>query len=282
MNRRTLRATSRVKSAAPEQADVVGRHAHQHARARQGRDHRVGVEARQPDHARAGEQRRVDRHEQAVGVVDRQHVEQHVGSRRSPTPCAGSARSRRGCRGSAWRPWRARWCPRCRGSRPGRPPSAAPSRTPRAQRAAASPSEPRPAASRVKSLALRAPASAGDAGRPLRIADDRRRLGVAEEVVELGQGIGGVERQVDRAQPQAGEVQNRPPPGSSRPGPRPGRRAPRPGPAGHWRCDPRAARGRHRQSGCRPASRGRACPGRRARWRGSARTGSRSSAGHPV
>ena len=61
-----------------EQAGVEGRHAHQRSRARQRRDHRVGVEARLEDHRRAGEQRDIGGDEQAMGMEDGQRVDQHV------------------------------------------------------------------------------------------------------------------------------------------------------------------------------------------------------------
>ena len=41
-----------------------------------------------------------------------------------------------------------------------------------------------------------------------RVADDDLRLGIADEIVELGQGIGGVERQVDGAGPDAGQIEH--------------------------------------------------------------------------
>ncbi len=69
---------------AREQAHVVGRHAHQHARPRQ-RAITAPASKRGRKIIRApAKQRRVDRHEQAVRVVDRQHVEQHVGRAEAP------------------------------------------------------------------------------------------------------------------------------------------------------------------------------------------------------
>ena len=61
-----------------QQAGIEGRHAHQHGRARHQLDDQFGIELRQEDHRGAGEQRDVARHEQAVGVIDRQRVDQHV------------------------------------------------------------------------------------------------------------------------------------------------------------------------------------------------------------
>ena len=40
-----------------------------------------------------------------------------------------------------------------------------------------------------------------------RIADDERRLGIADEIVELGGRVGGVERQEDGAGPHAAEIE---------------------------------------------------------------------------
>ena len=53
-------------------------HAHQHGRARHQFDDQVGIEFRQEDHRGTREQRDVARHEQAVGVIDRQRVDQDV------------------------------------------------------------------------------------------------------------------------------------------------------------------------------------------------------------
>src|SRR5436305_1292580 len=57
---------------------VEGRHAHQHGRARHQLDDQVRIEFRQEDHRGAREQRHVARHEQPVGVIDRQRVDQYV------------------------------------------------------------------------------------------------------------------------------------------------------------------------------------------------------------
>ena len=57
---------------------VEGRHAHEDRRPRhRGKDF-AGIEFRQEDHRGAGKEHRVDGHEQAVGVIDRQGVDQHV------------------------------------------------------------------------------------------------------------------------------------------------------------------------------------------------------------
>ena len=77
-NRRMCATRSRVSPVACQQARVEGRHAHHHRRLGQEPDDFVGVEARQEDERGAGHQRHVGRHEQAVGVEDRQRVQQPV------------------------------------------------------------------------------------------------------------------------------------------------------------------------------------------------------------
>ena len=67
-----------VQAGVLQQAGIEGRHAHHHGGAgHQLQDH-VRIELRQEDHRGAREQRDVARHEQAVGVIDRQGVDQHV------------------------------------------------------------------------------------------------------------------------------------------------------------------------------------------------------------
>ena len=61
-----------------QQPRVERRHAHQHGGARHQLDDEIRIEFRQEDHRRAREQRDVAGHEQAVGVIDRQRVDQHV------------------------------------------------------------------------------------------------------------------------------------------------------------------------------------------------------------
>ena len=61
-----------------QQAGIVGRHAHHDRRARQRFERLGGIEARQEQQARAGEQSGVAGDEQAVHVVQRQGVEQRV------------------------------------------------------------------------------------------------------------------------------------------------------------------------------------------------------------
>ena len=71
-------AHAAVEARVGEQAHVVGGHAHHDRALRQVAQSQVGVQLGQPDHLRAGQQRAVGRHEQAVHVEDRQHVQQHV------------------------------------------------------------------------------------------------------------------------------------------------------------------------------------------------------------
>ena len=107
--------------------------------------------------------------------------------------------------GRASRPWRARSCPTCTAARRGRRPRPAQpmsSQPPRRERG--------PARRGLRRSSRRAGASCvvekPDRVAPGRIAHDQRRLGIAEEVIELGERVGGVERQIDRAAARAGEV----------------------------------------------------------------------------
>ena len=191
-----------------EQAGVEGRHAHQRRRARQGGDDRVGVEARLKDHRRAGDQRDIDGDEQAVGMEDRQRVDEDVVGAEAPQlgqrPRVGgeivvgqhrALRAPGGARGvedggeivGAARDRRrfvrrggdlVRRSRRRASSRGCRPPRA------RAWRRA----------------------RASDVER-LRAADRQRRRGVGEKIFELGERIGGVERQQRRPRLEAGERQ---------------------------------------------------------------------------
>ena len=61
-----------------QQAHIEGRHAHHGCRAGHQPEDLVRVELRQEDHRCTGEQRYVAGHEQAVGVVDRQGMDEHV------------------------------------------------------------------------------------------------------------------------------------------------------------------------------------------------------------
>ena len=73
-----------VEARVGEQSRVEGRHAHHRRRPGHAGDKVVDVERRQEDHRAAGKQDHIGRDEQAVGVEDRQGVQQHVVAREAP------------------------------------------------------------------------------------------------------------------------------------------------------------------------------------------------------
>ena len=159
----------------------------------------VGIELGHEDHRRARQQDRF--------VATNSPCVWKIGSACSSTSFAVKrqqssavrARSRRGCRASASRPLSGRSCRRCRGSRRDRRPRAA---RPRTRWTATWPDR---AACRRRSCAeclhgrrRRACWRRGRGRLAFRgRADDDARLGVADEVFELGERVAGVERQVD-------------------------------------------------------------------------------------
>ena len=216
------------------------------------------------EHATAGEQRAVERHEETVRVEDRQRVQQHVARFEAPQRDQRLRRSPRDCGGSAWRPSDARWCRRCRGWR--RRPSPARRRPLRLGRALA-PAQPgcprrRRRASRSPRRAPRAPPARARA--PRRIADEEARRG--------SRAAGRPSRR--RCRPgSAGRRSRR---AAGRPGSRAGRRATSPPAArrGHPRATPRAASSAAQPRGCRrraPRTRARARSGDSRKMRGGVR-----------
>ena len=67
-----------VEGGRVQQAGVEGRHPHHRRRLRHQADHLARVEFRQQDHRAARDQRDVHRDEEAVGVEDREGMQQHV------------------------------------------------------------------------------------------------------------------------------------------------------------------------------------------------------------
>ncbi len=61
-----------------QKAGVKGRHPHQRRRARHGVQNRLTIKPRQEHHRRPGQKRHIGRHEQPVGVKDRQGMDQHI------------------------------------------------------------------------------------------------------------------------------------------------------------------------------------------------------------
>ncbi len=153
----------------------------------------------------AGHQRDVDRHEQAVGMIDRQRVEQHVLAGEAPGSRAASRafEARLSCVSIAplERPGRAGRV-EDRGEIVGRARNVGEARRRRGRGQSISvPSPVRHRASRHRlHAALRA--RGRDRLALAGLADHKARLGVADEIIELGGRIGGVERQIDRAGPQ--------------------------------------------------------------------------------
>ena len=190
-----------------EQADVEGRHPHQHGRPRHQLEDPVDVELRQEDHRGVGEERDVGRDEEAVGVEDRQRVDQHVVRGEAPGVdqgpgvrdevsvgqhrALGAAGGARGVeqRGQVvGRTLHRRESLRGRVGRLGQ--AALALGVERDERRARLPRR------RLQSLA------------PARVADEQRRLGVADEVFDLGRGVAGVERQEDAARADGGEIED--------------------------------------------------------------------------
>ena len=77
-NSRMCLSSPCVSAGMMQQPHIEGRHAHQHGRTRHQCDDQVGIEFRQEDHRGAREQGDVARDEQAVGVEDRQRMDQDV------------------------------------------------------------------------------------------------------------------------------------------------------------------------------------------------------------
>ena len=190
-----------------EQAHVEGRDAHQHGRPRHQLEDPVDVELRQEDHRRAGEQRDVGRDEEPVGVEDRQRMDQHVVGGVGPglaqrlgvrdEVAVGQHRALGAAGGARGVEQRREIVGRALHRREGFR-----SRVGRVRQAA---------------LALGVERDERGAGlvrsglqrlAPARVADEDRRLGVADEVLDLGRGVAGVERQEDPAGAHRAEVEH--------------------------------------------------------------------------
>ena len=73
---------------AGEKPRVERRHPHQQRRPPHQPDHPLRLELRQQDHPPAVQQHQVQRHEEPVGVIERQRVDQHVVRPEPPEPCS--------------------------------------------------------------------------------------------------------------------------------------------------------------------------------------------------
>ena len=167
-----------------------------------------GIEFRQEDHRGAGEQRDVARHEQAVGVIDRQRVDQHVLVGEAPV-VDQRQRIRREIIVRQHRALgTARWCRRCRGSRRDRRWRARRSTNSGFALAAASVSDPLPSAPERLDPGADLGRDRADACGLRGIAHHQRRLGVGDEIFEFVERIGGVERQIDRAGAHRREIEH--------------------------------------------------------------------------
>ena len=144
------------------------------------------------------------RDEQAVHVIDRQRVQQHVAAREAPRCRPARARSTRDCGASASRPWSGRSCPTCRGSPRGRRAWRATVANVAGSSRARSTSSP-PLASSVSTVAR----SASVAITPRRSGRQTMTRGSAspKKYASSDLLVAGVERQVDEARAQAREVE---------------------------------------------------------------------------
>ena len=198
-------ADSAAEAGMVEQAGIEGRNPHQRRRFPHRRDHRVRIEPVHVDHRRPRQKRDIGRHEQPVGMKNRQRVDEPVGVREAPAVdqrqrvrrqifvrqhralgAAGRARGvedRRQIVGSA----------RDRLERRGRRGDLL---------GEGSISRDAEALDRGQAE-LRCERSQGS--EPIGPAERQRGLGVAEEIFELGERIGGVQRQKHGAGAKAGE-----------------------------------------------------------------------------
>ena len=208
MASRSLRHWSLPNGGLAEQAGVEGRHAHDDGGARHQAHEGGELELRHPQDARGVEQRGVQGDEQAVHVEDRQRMQQHVARHEAPVGVqrlgvggdvamrdhgalgaaggAGGVDQRGEIVGAARRPLRA--CGFCL--------------------AASCAKVPEPSAAMVSTERdLVGLGGALDLGDALGGDDDHGRLGVADEIFELGSGVGGVERIEDGADLEGGQVE---------------------------------------------------------------------------
>ena len=203
-----MRATTLVQARLGQHAHVQRRHAHEQRRARQVLDHHARIELRQPDHLAAVEQRAVDGHEQAMHVEDRQRVDQHVAFFPAPVVLEHLRVGQQ----VAVREHRALAAPGgaagvedggqvVRAPRHGHVPVAA-MRGTLEQRAGAVVVQREHVAGAGLERDLADPAEVAGG------AHDHGRLGVADEVFDLGALVGGVERQEDVAGAQRRQVQH--------------------------------------------------------------------------
>ena len=189
-----------VEAGMLEEAGVEGRNAHHRRRLGQAAHHLVGVEFREEDHGAAGQQKGVGRREEAVGVIDGKGVKEDVAVGETP----GLDESKR-IRGEvAVGQHRALGTPGGAGgvedgdeivpADRGVGEIGALGRHRFHERAVAGGAEGERRGDAV------ATAEGTDLVAARRSRDDHFRFGVADEIVEFGERIGGVQGQVDRAE----------------------------------------------------------------------------------
>ncbi len=195
-----------VELRAGQEPGVEGRHAHHRRRPRQIGDHPVGVKAGMEEHRAAGEHDRVGGDEKAVGVEDRQRVQEHVvtgeapGVDERPRVRGEVAVAQHGALGA---PGRARGVEDRReivGGASERHEAVTRRPHPLGERAIALPAEglqPR----------LTGCCGGGQRRRARGVRHDDPRLGIGDEEAELVRRVGAVERQQDRARRQGGEAE---------------------------------------------------------------------------
>ena len=165
------------------------------------------VEARAPDHPAARQQRAVDRDEQSVHVEDRQHVQQHVAGAPAPVAvqhprvAADVAVREHRALAAAGRSRRVDDAGEVLGAAAHRREAGRLARRGFEQRAAAV------VAQREQVRHAMATRDRLDPAQVRGAADDHRRLGVRDEVVDLGGLVGGVQRQERIAGAQRREIE---------------------------------------------------------------------------
>ena len=188
-----------------EKPIVEGRHTHHRGDFRKRRQNPVEVEPVEEDHCPAGKQERVYRDEQAMGMKYRQRVKQDVVGREAPDI---DQRQRVGAQilMGDHRAFRAPG--RAGGIKDGGKVAALASDGGKLCGGGSGLSLQR--AFPLCADGLDGSIGSFERGRPsvpsARIADENAGLRILEEIVDLGGRVGGVERQVDRAEPQTGEV----------------------------------------------------------------------------
>ena len=220
-----------------EHAHVQRGHAHEHGGVGHLRNAGLGVEAVEPDHLGAGQQRTVAGDEQAVHMEDRQRVDQHIARLPAPPAHAACAHCSAGCRASASRPCCARWCRWCRGCAASSSAALNAGSCSSLCCAARSSRLPLRSSFSVKTFCTPALNANGLSQAKLRpLHTTTRRLGVADEVLDLAGLVGGVQRQVHGTRRAAPPGTASGPRRSSRSAPPRARRPAAPATQAGWRC----------------------------------------------